>query len=244
MKRLIYILILAVALIGCRGAQHATPEGVLRIEEIGVEAEVTPLGKALQAVNPTSLLSTTITDADGQIVKRFAKGEVLPPTVPLRAGAYRIESSTADPFPQAEARFETPLYQGAQEFEIHADQVTSIALVCTEQTASVEVGYSDEFKSIFPADRYRYWVVLTSSIGARITVEATQTEAAFFRVPTPDVELFYSVFLQQKNASGGWDDLWGEAEGLTRVSFRIDPKNGTSSVERGVRYRVTVGVRQ
>lgn len=244
MKRLLYILLLGL-LVGCRGAAtDAVGEGVLQLQSLGVEVDgtVTPIGKAPEA-NALVVLETTIYDEQDQIVKHFAGGEVLPPTVPLRAGSYRIVSRSAHSFAQNLARFDFPLYAGEKKFEITAGEVTSIDLVCPEQTASAKVSYSEDFLSIFPTDRYRYWVVMTSSIGATITIESTQTQAAFFHVPTPDVELFYTVFLQEKNAEGQWVDRWGEAEGLPKVSFKVDPKNERSSIESGVQYEVLIGVR-
>lgn len=243
MKRLLYIVLLGLLLVGCRGVAEVGGEGALNIASLGVEVDgiVTPLGKAPQA-NALIVLETTIYDPQDNIVKHFAGGEVLPPTVPLRAGSYRIVSQSANQFPTGEARFDAPIYLGQKSFEIASGEVTSIELVCPEQTASARIAYSDDFKAIFPTERYKYWVVMTSSLGASIKIEPSQTQAAFFRVPTPDVELFYTIFMQRKDADGAWVDIWGEAEGLHKESFSVDPKNGRTAIESGVEYTVVVGV--
>lgn len=235
--------LLGLLVVGCRGVADAVGDGVLNIASLGIEVEdtVTPIGKTPQA-NALVVLETTIYDQQDQVVKHFAGGEVLPPTLPLRAGSYRIVSRSANQFPTGEARFDFPLYLGQKSFEITPGQVTSIELRCPEQTASAKVTYSDDFKAIFPTDRYKYWVKMTSSLGASIIIEPNETASAFFHVPTRDVKLFYTVFMQQKNAEGAWVDFWGEAEGLHHVSFQI-PKDTQLSIESGVEYDVSVVVR-
>lgn len=238
MKQLLYILLVFV-LVGCRGTADTVAEGVLRLEPLNVQVDhmVTPVGKANKA-EVLATLETTIYNAADKVVFHSNAGIVLPPTVALPAGQYRIESRTAGNYSQGAAYFDTPLYLGKKQFEIQSGEVTAVELKCSEITASVKVDYSEDFLAIFPADRYRYWVKMTSSIGASIVIESSETRIAFFQVPTSDVNLYYTIFLERKEGDR-WVGVWGEGEELKKVSFQV----GQKAIEPGVQYAVQIAVR-
>ncbi|MEG0602459.1 MAG: DUF4493 domain-containing protein [Mucinivorans sp.] len=188
-----------------------TNQGQLQIDGLGVEIEydVKPIvtlsaSKAVQ--EPTQPLDVKIFDDKNQLVVHYPSHFNMPLTTPLPEGRYTICAKSAS-IP-TNATFDTPLYSGTQAFTIKAAEVTKITLTCTQSTSSVRIYYSDIFRKLYPALKYRYYTVLSSSLGDKINVPSTEIRAAHFNITTPDVMIYGQVMMEELQKDGTWLNIW------------------------------------
>jgi len=96
----------------------------------------------------------TITDSEGEIVKKNTYGEIVSAggKITLDEGNYLLSAISSDnelPY----SAFETPFYGASQQFTITAGNETNLGTItCTMLQAKVTIGYSEEFLEMVTGD--------------------------------------------------------------------------------------------
>lgn len=210
--------------------------GYLHVGDIGfqVESEIDPLSSPSggdqvmsKAFDPsTHSLEVIIRDAEGGEVVKYPSHLTMPRTMQLPEGIYTIYVQTADK--SSGAQFDKPRYRAQKEFAITPPDVTTVNLSCTQTSCAVVVEYSDLFQAVYPTLDYKYYAVLSSSIGETLTVNSDEKRTAYFNLPTPDISIFCQIFLSRKDGDNSWTPIWGSGDGLHEVIFTInsDPQVG------------------
>lgn len=151
MKRLIQTLgfcvsLLAALLLSCDDDRGSlVPTGMLYLD---VEEDASLLTKAQAEVTYESLRVDIMKKEEGDTVKAYADylTEVKGQRLILPAGAYTVavRSNGAD-----EAAWETPLYEGSEEVEVKANEITNLQVVCKIANTKVSVIYGESVKKHF-----------------------------------------------------------------------------------------------
>lgn len=167
MKRyLLYIAIIALALVGCRKDESA---GYGKLSFDGFTATVTNSTRAVS----TDDFTVTLNSASGVIGSwRYAE---LPANIELRAGTYSVSVVSASEFADTSR---TAYYAGSADIEVVSGATTAApAIVCTPQSIKISVGYSAELTAAMAAD-----CKTSVSLGTvKFTFDNTDTAPVYFR---------------------------------------------------------------
>ena len=195
MKRyLIYIYVLAGGLLAAactqeeEAAQPATATGHLLVLPIDIETavDVQPLKRSVDDGLQVDLLQGSTT------VRTYAPGDAaLDQPLTLPVGNYTLYAHTPDMNEAADNVQGTPTYSVRQDFQIQADETTTLRFEATQSSGGILLDYSDElcgtaFTSIA--------CTLTSpSTGRSVTIEGTDNTApTYFNLPA-DGRLEYTI---------------------------------------------------
>ena len=195
MKRyLIYIYVLAGGLLAAactqeeEAAQPATSTGHLLVLPIDIETavDVQPLKRSVDDGLQVDLLQGSTT------VRTYAPGDAaLDQPLTLPVGNYTLYAHTPDMNEAADNVQGTPTYSVRQDFQIQADETTTLRLEATQSNVGILLDYSDE---LFGTAFTSIACTLTSpSTGRSVTIEGTDNMApTYFNLPA-DGRLEYTI---------------------------------------------------
>ena len=233
MKRSIQILgfcvgLLAVLLLSCDDDRSSLqPTGVLYLD---VEEDASLLTKAETEVTYESL-RVDILKEEGDTVKTYSDylNEVKGQRLILPAGTYTVavRSNGAD-----QAAWETPLYEGSEEVEVKANEITNTRVVCKIANTKVSVVYGESVKAHF----IDYQTTVSNASGS-LTYTRDEYRAGYF---TPEK---LTVQLNLTNNDGNKFTIrkvYPDIEPQYHYTFKFTLSNGGGDTEAGADFEVTV----
>lgn len=233
MKRSIQILgfcvgLLAVLLLSCDDDRSSLqPTGVLYLD---VEEDASLLTKAEAEVTYESL-RVDILKEEGDTVKTYSDylNEVKGQRLILPAGTYTVavRSNGAD-----QAAWETPLYEGSEEVEVKANEITNTRVVCKIANTKVSVVYGESVKAHF----IDYQTTVSNASGS-LTYTRDEYRAGYF---TPEK---LTVQLNLTNNDGNKFTIrkvYPDIEPQYHYTFKFTLSDGGGDTEAGADFEVTV----
>ncbi|MEZ5072679.1 MAG: DUF4493 domain-containing protein [Bacteroidales bacterium] len=142
---------LLLALVSCKKDEPLPPKetGAVLLQ-VGLDLKVTEQSSALKAVPVLDDFQVNLYRSDGTLVQSFARLSLLPDTLHLETGDYRVEAFSDNDVP---ADFDNPYYYGISDaFQVEAGSVQTVPLLCMLANTMVSVHYAqtvlDQFTDI------------------------------------------------------------------------------------------------
>lgn len=165
---IIYILLLAFGILGCRDERVGEESGTgwLAVEFL--------IDKSVQTRAATPVYALEIQKKDGTVVAHYDDCAGISERILLPAGTYLVVASSGEDILSG---FDQPFYKGVQEVKIEAAVTKEISVICTQANIKVSVGYSDLIKNTFTD----YSLEVVNGEG-KLLFEKDETRSGYLRV--------------------------------------------------------------
>lgn len=225
--------LLAALLLACNDDRSSlVPTGVLYLD---VEEDASLLTKAQAEATYESLRVDIMKKEEGDTVKTYADylSEVKGQRLILPAGVYTVavRSNGAD-----QAAWETPLYEGSEEVEVKANEITNMRVVCKIANTKVSVVYGESVKKHFidyqttvgnasgsltyTRDEYRAGYFTPEKLTVQLNLTNNDGNKFVIRKVYPDIEPQYHYTFKFTLADGG-----GDAEAGSDFEVTVDEEH-------------------
>lgn len=218
----------AVLLLSCNDDRNSLqPTGVLYLD---VEEDASLLTKAQAEVTYESL-RIDILKEEGDTVKTYAdylndvKGQRL--ILPVGTYTVAVRSNGTD-----QAAWETPLYEGSEEVEVKANEITNTRVVCKIANTKVSVVYGESVKNHF----IDYQTTVSNASGSLVYTR-DEYRAGYF---TPEK---FTVLLNLTNNDGNKfviRKVYPDIEPQYHYTFKFTLADGGGNTQAGADFEVTV----
>lgn len=166
-------LIAVLTTVSCSDNSLESGRGRMSVQLSADDSTVELTRASLGLDKPTAAdFALTIADATGEILSEWTSIADYDESINYNVGNYSAKATHGSTSVEA---FETPCFEGIEEFTILNDQTTPVVINASIANAVVKIEWSDAFKNYFTD----YTFTLTTAAGTEIPFVADETRRAF-----------------------------------------------------------------